>query len=193
MVKLTAKMLVIPTPLIGYHGTSKDAALTILAEGFKVSANDYDWLGDGVYFFQDARLRAWEWAWKLYHEEAAVIGAKIDFSDCMDLLDIGWAHFLAKAYDGFLGKLKETGLQIPRQTRGAHRLDREVINYAVAILSESGRIIRSVRAAFSEGAPVFSDSALFDRAHVQIAVRDPKLILEYWMESEPKHEYVSRT
>jgi hypothetical protein len=33
-----------------------------------------------------------------------------------------------------------------------------------------------VRGAFAEGAPVFPASALFDRTHVQVAVRDPSLI-----------------
>lgn len=46
----------------GYHGTNTEAAATIIQQGFNVSSNDYDWLGTGVYFFQDAPVRAWEWA-----------------------------------------------------------------------------------------------------------------------------------
>ncbi|HEU4883856.1 MAG TPA: hypothetical protein VFT45_16470 [Longimicrobium sp.] len=47
---------------IGYHGTSAEAARRILSSGFEISRNEYDWLGDGAYFFQDAPLRAREWA-----------------------------------------------------------------------------------------------------------------------------------
>jgi hypothetical protein len=41
-----------PIQVFGYHGTSREKANTILSEGFRVSDNDYDWLGKGVYFFQ---------------------------------------------------------------------------------------------------------------------------------------------
>jgi hypothetical protein len=46
----------------GYHGTSRNAAEMIVSEGWKLSQNEYDWLGDGVYFWQDAPHRALEWA-----------------------------------------------------------------------------------------------------------------------------------
>ncbi|HEX2058980.1 MAG TPA: hypothetical protein VHI71_11505 [Actinomycetota bacterium] len=59
---------------------------------------------------------------------------------------------------------------------GAHRLDREVINYVVAVLADNGIVVRSVREAFSEGAPVFPGSALTRLAHVQVAVRDLSMI-----------------
>jgi hypothetical protein len=35
-------------------------ARKIVVSGFRISSNDWDWLGDGVYFFQDAPLRAWD-------------------------------------------------------------------------------------------------------------------------------------
>ena len=164
----------------GYHGTIARAVVSILQEGFRVSRNEYDWLGDGVYFFQDAPERAWEWATTHHGVDAAVIGVLIRLEDCMDLLDIAWAPVLTEAYDAFLNQLKRTGVSLPRQTSGAHRLDRAVINYAVGILAEQGRRIRIVRAAFSEGAPVFPQSALFNRAHVQIVVRDLSLIETSW-------------
>lgn len=42
--------------LIGYHGTSKEASESILKNGFKISKSKnkkYEWLGDGVYFWED--------------------------------------------------------------------------------------------------------------------------------------------
>ena len=39
-----------------------DAAIEIIESGFKPSNNDYDWLGEGVYFWQDAPIRAKQWA-----------------------------------------------------------------------------------------------------------------------------------
>ncbi len=169
----------------GYHGTSLQAAIAIEQQRqFRLSCNEHDWLGDGVYFFQDAPERAWEWAETHYTLFPAVIGAHLRFhpTESIDLLDIHWTHTLTDAYDAFLGELMRANLAVPRQTSGAHRLDRAVINYAVGVLEQQGVIIRAVRAAFAEGAPVFPGSALFDRAHVQIAIRDPSLIDDLWME-----------
>jgi hypothetical protein len=166
-----------PEAVSGYHGTNARAAALILQQGFTISRNDYDWLGDGIYFFQDSPARAWEWARQRHGREAAVVASRLRLRDCMDLLDPNWTTVLADSYDSFLAQLKEAGLPLPRQTAGAHRLDRAVINYAVGILAEQDIVVRAVRAAFAEGAPVFPDSALFTRAHVQIAVRDTSLIL----------------
>ena len=65
---------------IGFHGTSTGAAQRILSTAFEASRNDYDWLGDGVYFFQDAPARALEWARQRFGEDAAVLGAEIDLT-----------------------------------------------------------------------------------------------------------------
>jgi hypothetical protein len=105
-----------------------------------------------------------------------VVRSLIRLEDCMDLFDIGWMRFLNVTYDLFLNHLRAAKRPIPLQTGGAHRLDRDVINYAVDMLREKGLLIRSVRAAFAEGIPIFPTSALFDRSHVQIAVRDLNVI-----------------
>lgn len=166
----------------GYHGTSAENASDILSRGFVVSRNPYDWLGDGIYFFEAAPERAREWAENRYADPAVIV-AEIDLIDCMDLLDIQWAHVLADAYNEYIRHLKTDGTIMPHQTSGAHRLDREVINFAIGLLEESGMVIHSVRGAFSEGNPVYPDSAIFDRSHVQIAVRDPdKCVKRIWLD-----------
>jgi hypothetical protein len=80
---------------IGFHGTSVERAERILAHGFEASRNDYDWLGDGAYFFQDALGRAREWAQR-FGSQAAVIGAEIDLDDCLDLLTRGGTAWCAR-------------------------------------------------------------------------------------------------
>lgn len=50
------------------------------------------------------------------------------------------------------------------------------MNYAAGLLAEQGTTIRAVRGVFAEGDPVFPQSAILNRAHVQIAVRDGSLI-----------------
>ena len=159
-------------PVAGFHGTTRRSADEILENGFRLSQNPYDWLGDGVYFFQDGLERAWEWAIEYHGEEAAVIGAEILLVNCLDMLDTKWTKIMTQIYDQFLGKFKQSGMSLPSQTSGAHRLDREVINYAVGVIAERGINISCVRGAFAEGHPVYPDSAFYHHAHVQIAVRD---------------------
>lgn len=165
---------------IGYHGTSVQAARRILSTGFEVSRNEYDWLGDGAYFFQDAPHRAREWARERFGDEAAVLGAEIDLEDCIDLLDLTWQSVVREAYEDLRRRLDASAQPVPRQTSGAHRLDRAVINHVVAVLQSRGITVRTVRAAFMEGDPLFPGSALWSRAHVQIAVRDPAAIERLW-------------
>jgi hypothetical protein len=78
--------------VFGYHGTSREKANTILSEGFRVSDNDYDWLGEGVYFFQDAPYRAMQWATQQHPQHPAVIRATIQLDNCIDLISSGFRH-----------------------------------------------------------------------------------------------------
>ena len=161
----------------GYHGTSAAQAAVILRDGFRPSDNDYDCLGNGVYFFEDGLDQARAWAKRAHPDEPAVVRADIRLEDCMDLKDsLGWVPLLAQAHDEVLRVSREQGLPLPRQTNGHHRLDRLVIEHTVAILAREGIRIRTVRGVFAEGEPAFPGSFLSEGSHVQIAVRDADLI-----------------
>jgi hypothetical protein len=173
---------------IGFHGTSVEAAQRILSAGFEISRNEYDWLGDGAYFFQDAPARATEWARQRFGADAAVIGAEIDLDGCVDMLDIPWERVLVRAFESYAAYLAQIGRPVPRQTPGAHRLDRGVINYLAEGMDADGMHVRSIRAVFPEGEPMYPGSALLSRAHVQIAVRDCAVIRGTWLhEREAGH------
>ena len=53
-----------------------------------------------------------------------------------------------------------------------------MINWYCERSAEEGLRIHSVRAIFEEGDPIFEASAIRSLSHVQIAVRDPSVILE---------------
>jgi len=189
--------------VIGYHGTTNDAAKKIIDEGFQHSRETYDWLGDGIYFWQDAPRRAWEWAKNLSrrrHKKAVVVGARIRFrtgkqegnEQFIDLLDIPWERDLKKEYEQLKEEKEKEGLPIPKQSQGAHRLDREVINRLVESRRLDGIKVPAARAAFQEGEPIYPDSDLHSRSHVQIVVRDQSIILEKWIEQSPKRQRKTR-
>lgn len=166
----------------GYHGTSRQAASTILCNGFRPSDNDYDWLGTGVYFFQDAPERAMQWATEQHPNNPAVIRSVIRLENCIDLLDINWFPIIREAYSLFVDEYRKINQPLPSQNperSKAHRLDCAYFNYVVQeILEPQGQRIGAIRAIFLEGERVFPTSAIFDLAHVQIAVRDLSLIEE---------------
>ena len=80
-----------PRTVIGYHGCSRNNADRILVENwFLPSTKTYDWLGEGVYFWEYAPYRALEWAKAKCApsgEEPAVIRATIRLGRCLNMLD----------------------------------------------------------------------------------------------------------
>lgn len=172
------------TPFIyGYHGTTPEAAERIMDVGFLLSEKQHDWLGHGIYFFEDAPRRARQWAIDR-HKIAipTVIGVKLHLENCIDLLDIPWFETLRAAYEHLRARADAENLQLPSQAGKAHRLDCRVINHAVETLINGGGSIAAIRAAFSEGNAVYPESAIYDLAHVQVAVRDPTIIVDRWTE-----------
>lgn len=179
------------TTIEAFHGTTLAAADSILSGGFRPSEQDWDWLGKGVYFFQDgpSRARAWalEWAVEHYKGLPAVVGAKIrlEREHFIDLIDVFWSEKMNGFYQNFVELCNRSNTPIPRQSpkpSGPHPLDRRVVNHAVGILGREGKLISAVRGAFEEGDRVYPDSAFFEKAHVQIAVRDVSLIENCWIE-----------
>ena len=66
--------------MLGFHGCHKDTYRTVITKGgsLKASTNTYDWLGNGIYFWENNYTRASEWAYNRYGDDGAVIGAVID-------------------------------------------------------------------------------------------------------------------
>ena len=80
---------------IGYHGCDRNLAGRIVAgkTELKPSENAWDWLGHGIYLWEDSPARALRWA----EAEAgragskikspAVLGAVVDLGNCLNLAD----------------------------------------------------------------------------------------------------------
>ena len=165
----------------GYHGCAKAVAYSVLHDDgveLQSSENDYDWLGSGIYFWEEGPRRAWEWAKQRFGEnDAAVLCAKIKLGNCLNLMDIDSYRLLRQTYD----KLLESGIALPTNGNKLHRLDCMVVNAALKYAEDVGtRPYDTVRCPFVEGEPVFPDSRFFDLTHIQISVRTPESILELY-------------
>jgi hypothetical protein len=173
-----------PLTVYGYHGTSQTKATNILKHGFLASDNDYDWLGTGIYFFQDAPIRAKQWATQQHPNNPAVICAQIQLENCIDLFDVGWQPALKNMYNLFIERHRLLNRPLPKQSphsSKAHRLDCAFLNFVHEFILRQGQSIESIRATFIEGERLFPNSAIFDLAHVQIAIRNPALIQECYL------------
>lgn len=58
----------LPNLVIGFHGCNIDTCDNVLHkhQHLKASANKYDWLGNGIYFWENSYQRAYEWAEQKY-------------------------------------------------------------------------------------------------------------------------------
>jgi hypothetical protein len=173
----------------GYHGTSRRRAENILAAGFRPSTNGYDWLGTGVYFWQDAPNHALHWAQQNHPTEPAVIKSRLRIDNtCLDLLDMSGmnnSNFWTNSYNGFTEMYQKGGQNLPTQNPtipGKRRLDCAFFDYFIntfakqSIIYGASKTIGSVRSAFVEGNPIFPGSAVYDQTHVQISIINLDLI-----------------
>ena len=180
MLKHTVALEKAPRTIIGYHGCSLETAYRILSEGrFEASTKAYDWLGEGVYFWEYAPYRALDWAKRKCEKDGSkpgVIKATVKLGRCLNLLDIEHIPGLLSTYEVYLETVGAA--RLPRNTeRGAHYLDREVIDsYCRAIAKQTASPLQTVRGSFAEGDPIYPGSKILTRAHTQIAVRDAACI-----------------
>jgi len=165
--------------VVGFHGTSIERAQSVLASGrFVRSQNDYDWLGHGVYFWEHAPLRAWQWARQKYRDRAAVLEAAIALGLCLDLSDVRYTHAVRLAYENLREAYIKAGKPLPANRNKARLLDCLVLNYLTThILPEC----ETVRAPFLEGDPIYDGAVLCRQSHIQLVVRAHSCIL-----SKPK-------
>lgn len=159
----------------GYHGTTKELAETYASTGtIPASRKPSNWLGDGVYFWEEGRARAVKWAIARHHADAAVVSARIRPARCVNLFDAEWPPVLTDCYQSLCAYRTDSQLPMPKNV-GRHRcLDREIITW----LCERKYDVDTVRAPFLEGPRLFPASMFQALTHIQIAVRTPGCILD---------------
>jgi len=164
--------------IIGYHACDRAVAdrLLVADEAFRPSANDWDWLGHGIYFWEYGHQRAFDWGrtWpKLRDEQVAVVGAIIQLGQCLDLLDTEYTRELAE----FAVSHQARGRSLPPNRGPSRAGDCFLINAFCAASARVGRPFDTVRGLFQEGEAIFSGSGLLRENHIQVVVRDPRAII----------------
>jgi len=193
MPKLTYQRIV-----VAYHGCDAAVAARVLVgkAGLTFSANPYDWLGKGIYFWEHGPQRAYEWALerarlsKAKVNKPAVLGAKINLGVCLDLLDTANTRLLGNRYFQFRRFMRQNGIPMTqnRAAPGTRRADKvlrfrdcAVIDFMLSRMAEIERIkFQTVRGIFLEGQPAFPGSKIALKSHIQIAVTDPACLLTFF-------------
>lgn len=181
--------------MIGYHGCDQEIAEKVLAghEGLKPSANDYDWLGPGIYFWVDSKERGLQWATEQSQRQyskiknPAVIGAFIHPGLCLNLTDYGVNEDLLEAYDVLKTSFASTQTELPtnKTRRNGIFMQRQLDCATIKVLHEMRELHNqaaydTVYGVFEEGDELFAGSGFKAKTHVQIAVLNQASILGYF-------------
>ena len=175
-------------PLVLFHGCDKDVEDSVLRgeATLQPSENDYDWLGNGIYFWVDSPERALSWA-KQRRPSPSVLGAFAYPGNCLNLTDYGVMNELALAYEATLGISAAAGTPLPVNSVRKNgifmkrQLDCAVIQMVHKIRDSNGMdAYDTVYGVFEEGDLVYPGAGFRDRTHVQIAIRNPEMILGYF-------------
>lgn len=181
--------------ILAYHGCELETAQKLLGGlSFQPSTRDYDWLGTGVYFWENDVRRAYQWACEPRRKfsHPSVVGAAIELGHCLDLTTQAGIEAVKIAHAQFTAMLQQQGLPVPanedpaRETSGdlvIRRLDCAVINHLFQIVQEEQpmavgtRTYDTVRALFPEGGRLYPGAGFLAKTHIQINVLTPESIL----------------
>ncbi len=182
----------LPNLVLGFHGCALDAYKDVIYNHnhLKPSKNLYDWLGNGIYFWENSYERAEEWAKSKYKEKAKVIGAVIDLGYCLNLTDYSSTKYLKAGYDILKELYKTSGKKIPENKKGEKGSKSDVLlrNLDCAVIETVHEYNRnnqwaeydSVRGIFTEGRPIYPNAGIVEKTHVQICIRNPNCIKGYF-------------
>ena len=159
--------------VIGFHGCDKTVVDAVVAGKTNLlsSTNDYDWLGNGIYFWENNEERAWQWA--KYLQE------------------------LKDAYEFMVELYKESGLELPQNTSIGkstdlliRKLDCAVVQTALTYNKKANaHPYDSVKGVFWEGQELYPNAGFREKNHIQICVCNPNCIKGYFLPRGINQDY----
>jgi hypothetical protein len=177
---------------VGYHGCDLNLARRVIAAGgdLKPSQNAWDWLGHGIYFWEDSYARALRWAQSESQrrngriKRPGVLGAAIDLGNCLNLTEAESLELVKSAHSAYMQLCATSGVAL-LHNRGpelrARYLDCAVIETLHQLREEEGRQpFDTVRGFFVEGRELYHGAGFRESDHVQICVRSSKQIIGYF-------------
>ena len=196
---------VLASPIMGCERAIRDQLLN-KPDQIIISKKPYDWLGHGMYFWENNYSRALQWAEDKKKrgaiETPAVIGAVLYLGYCCDFLDSKCIQKLKDSHELMTVVYKAVGKQLPQnkdlphdkhQDRILRELDCAVIEFMhnkfsmheQSEMKEKGftenKIFDSTRGVFTEGGPAFEGAGIFAKSHIQICIRNLNCIKGFFL------------
>jgi hypothetical protein len=185
--------------ILGFHGCDASLVPQLLDGSTKLkdSTNKYDWLGHGVYAWDNSPSRAMEFAEFLRDHPGkskspitnpAVIGVILNLGFCLDLLDYENLRMVQEAHKLLCITTANSNITIPinKPARGNKDLIFRELDCAVIESlhqfrkNEKMRAFDSVRGMFSEGKELYENAGFKEKDHIQICIRNPNCIKGYF-------------
>lgn len=182
-----------PFQIIGYHSCDKKVGMDAINGSLQLkhSENKWDWLGSGVYFWEQNPEKALEYAIKCAIGEQKfsgnietpfVIGAIIELGACLNLTEPQSLQIVKAAYHELEATMKRSGDKIPQNKQANRQLDCAVIQNIHKSNEATGRNgYDTVRSPFHEGTPIYETSNFTHGLHIEVCVRNTDLIKGYFL------------
>lgn len=162
------------------------------------SVNTYDWLGHGIYFWDNSPSRAFEYANFLRENSfrskhpiitPTVLGAIISLGNCLDLLDYENLKTLRTSYEILQVSHALSKVPISQNRNVGDNTDlllRELDCDVIETLHQMRKEIDlpaydSIRGVFWEGQLLYPNAGFREKDHIQICVRNPNCIKGYFL------------
>ena len=189
----------LPSLILGFHGCDREVAETVLAGKLPLlpSQNDYDWLGHGIYFWEQNPRRAFQYA-KLIknHPERGrtritkpfVLGVAIQPGYCLNLLEASSLELLKGSYRLLRATTTGSGTKMPKNIPIGKEKDLLIRKLDCAVIEALHQYRKdrnipafdSVRGVFLEGKDLYPNAGFKRKNHIQICIRNPNCIKGYF-------------
>ncbi|MDD2335330.1 MAG: hypothetical protein PHD01_01995 [Geobacteraceae bacterium] len=194
-----------PHFVLGFHGCDKSIADSVVSRQepqLIASKNPWDWLGHGIYFWEQDPHRAFEWACYLRDnpnkmskgkkpiKDPTVIGAVIDLGRCLNLLNGKSIQLIDGTYKHLKQLFDKAEIPLPQNTKDARFLDCAVINAFHMFATEfDEKPHDTVRGMFPEGKTLYKKAGFRKKNHIQLCVVNPNCIKGYFYPIQPLDGY----
>ena len=197
-----------PNTILGFHGCELSVRNKLVnnPNEIEISRESYDWLGHGMYFWENNYTRALQWADERVksgkYKQAAVLGAVLQIGRCCDFLDSKYTELVGRYYEATRQEYEQMGKTLPKNVDlGSDRhhdkllrlLDCTVIENMHKLIKQSyandisekgystAPIFDSTRGAFYEGGPAFEGAGISKKSHIQICIRNLNCIKGFFI------------
>ena len=155
------------------------------------SDNPWDWLGPGIYFWEENPYKALQYAIKCAKKKQKfsgeitnpfVIGAIIELGKCLNLIEPNSIGIVKEAYENLKIRMEQAGAPMPENKKANRERDCAVIKYVHESNKRLGQVpYDTIRSPFHEGKEIYEQANFTDGLHMEICVINPSCIKGYFL------------